>query len=64
MMKKCAVGDLGTFDLEFSKDQSAVAVMTVSKGYPGSYAKGFPITGTAQMLVHMARDTPLFIKKI
>lgn len=39
-----ATGTLGTKKIEIDK-RSAVCVMMVSGGYPGSYEKGFPITG-------------------
>ncbi len=40
-----AKGDLDTRSVEFD-DRAAVCVMCVSGGYPGSYEKGYPITGT------------------
>ncbi len=40
-----AKGDLDTRCVEFD-DRAAVCVMCVSGGYPGSYEKGYPITGT------------------
>lgn len=39
-----ATGTLGTKAIEIDQ-RSAVCVMMVSGGYPGSYEKGFPITG-------------------
>lgn len=44
LMRAAAAGDLG--DLELRHDpRTVVTVMTVSGGYPGSYAKGKTITG-------------------
>lgn len=44
LMRAAAAGDLG--DLELRHDpRTVVTVMTVSGGYPGSYAKGKEITG-------------------
>jgi len=46
--------DLHEKELQFD-DRSAVTVMLVSGGYPGDYAKGFPITG-----LDKTRDSILF----
>ncbi|WP_295731259.1 phosphoribosylamine--glycine ligase [uncultured Muribaculum sp.] len=44
LMKAAAEGNIG--DLELSHDpRTAVTVMMVSGGYPGSYGKGYEITG-------------------
>jgi len=40
----CARGDLSGIELEWH-DQAAVCVVMASGGYPGDYAKGFPIEG-------------------
>ena len=43
-----ATGTLAQRSIEFD-DRSAVCVMLVSGGYPGSYQKGFPISGIDQV---------------
>ena len=43
-----ATGTLGEREICFD-ERSAVCVMMVSGGYPGSYEKGFPITGIDQV---------------
>ena len=43
-----ATGTLAEREIVFD-DRSAVCVMLVSGGYPGSYGKGFPITGIANV---------------
>jgi phosphoribosylamine--glycine ligase len=43
-----ATGTLAQRKVEFD-DRSAVCVMLVSGGYPGSYQKGYPITGIDQV---------------
>ncbi|MBO7136841.1 MAG: phosphoribosylamine--glycine ligase, partial [Bacteroidaceae bacterium] len=43
-----ATGTLAQRNIEFD-DRSAVCVMLVSGGYPGSYQKGFPISGIDQV---------------
>ncbi|MCM1373388.1 MAG: phosphoribosylamine--glycine ligase [Bacteroides sp.] len=43
-----ATGTLGTKTIEIDP-RSAVCVMMVSGGYPGSYEKGFPITGIKEV---------------
>lgn len=44
LLQGVATGTLGTKTIE-TDPRSAVCVMLVSGGYPGSYKKGFPITG-------------------
>ena len=44
LMDAAASGSLGDLELRQSP-QTAVTVMMVSQGYPGSYPKGLPITG-------------------
>ncbi len=44
VIEACIDGSLGQTELEFA-DNAAVCVVLASKGYPGSYEKGFPITG-------------------
>ena len=44
LLQGVATGTLGTKSIE-TDPRSAVCVMLVSGGYPGSYEKGFPITG-------------------
>lgn len=48
LMKAAAEGDLGQLPLKESP-KTAVTVMMVSDGYPGSYPKGLPITGVADV---------------
>jgi phosphoribosylamine--glycine ligase len=43
-----AQGDVSAASLEWD-DQSHVAVVLASEGYPGKYATGFPIDGLADM---------------
>jgi len=43
----CARGDLAGIELEWH-DQAAVCVVMASGGYPGDFAKGFPIDGLEQ----------------
>ena len=45
IMKKCVSGELSSITPEFHEDKAAVAVVTVSGGYPGSYKKGYEIKG-------------------
>lgn len=56
ILKAAAEGDLSRFDSGFKfKDQSAVTVVMASKGYPGDFEKGFPITfpdDTAAVIYH------------
>jgi len=44
VMRACEDGALKDFDLRFSP-KSALCVVVAAAGYPGSYAKGMPITG-------------------
>jgi len=44
LMIACVEGNLGKIELKFSA-QTAVCVVMASGGYPGSYAKGKPISG-------------------
>ncbi len=46
----CAHGDLSGIELEWH-DQAAVCVVMASGGYPGDFAKGFPIDGLEQAAV-------------
>ncbi|XP_067659359.1 trifunctional purine biosynthetic protein adenosine-3-like [Haliotis asinina] len=41
----CVEGKLGSLNVEFDTDKSAVGVVVVSGGYPGSYKKGMEILG-------------------
>ena len=43
LLKAAAEGDLGNLPLDIDP-RTVVTVMAVSGGYPGSYAKGYPIT--------------------
>ncbi|MBR6997650.1 MAG: phosphoribosylamine--glycine ligase, partial [Prevotella sp.] len=45
LLEGVAQGDLDRRQVEFD-DRSAVCVMLVSGGYPQTYKKGYPITGT------------------
>ena len=45
IMLACAQGKLDQFPIEWERDLSAVCIVAASGGYPGSYQKGFPITG-------------------
>ena len=49
LLMKTAKGDLGDAPLLISPD-TAVTVMAVSQGYPGSYPKGKVITGTEEVI--------------
>ena len=44
-MVACVKGHLPECPATFDTSRSAVGIMLVSGGYPGSYKKGFPITG-------------------
>lgn len=55
LLKGVASGDLGNLPLE-TDPRAAATVMLVSGGYPGSYKKGFPISGA----VNEGEDTILF----
>lgn len=54
LMKAAAEGNLGNLPLE-ERPETAVTVMAVSAGYPGSYEKGKVITGTENV-----KDSILF----
>ena len=60
LLKGVATQTLGQKSIEFD-DRSAVCVMMVSGGYPGSYEKGFPITGIndveGSIVFHAGTDT-------
>ncbi len=47
VIEACRAGTLTELDLRFSP-KSALCVVMASKGYPGSYAKGAPITGIGE----------------
>ncbi|NJC89151.1 MAG: phosphoribosylamine--glycine ligase [Desulfuromonas sp.] len=47
VLMACARGDLSGIELEWH-DQAAVCVVMASGGYPGDFAKGFPINGLDQ----------------
>jgi phosphoribosylamine--glycine ligase len=49
VLQACARGNLRQDTIEWH-DKAAVCVAMVSGGYPGSYAKGFEITGLDQVL--------------
>lgn len=48
--RACVEGTLKDYTPLFDKEQSTLSVVIVSDGYPGSYRKGFEITGTKQLL--------------
>jgi phosphoribosylamine--glycine ligase len=48
LMHACAVGDLGTHTPQVQAGACATVVLT-APGYPGSYPKGMPISGLAQV---------------
>ena len=48
LLQGVAIQTLGQKTIEFDQ-RSAVCVMMVSGGYPGSYEKGFPITGISDV---------------
>ncbi|MEE0870651.1 MAG: phosphoribosylamine--glycine ligase [Bacteroidaceae bacterium] len=48
LLQGVATQTLGQKSIEFDQ-RSAVCVMMVSGGYPGSYEKGFPITGISEV---------------
>ena len=60
LLQGVATQTLGQKSIEFD-DRSAVCVMMVSGGYPGSYEKGFPITGIndveGSIVFHAGTDT-------
>ena len=45
VMRSCVDGRLDPSLVTFNQGASAVAVVTVSEGYPGKYPKGEHITG-------------------
>ena len=45
LFKSCVDGSLAGKSLEVQKGMTAVGVVAVSGGYPGSYKKGLEITG-------------------
>ena len=47
IVQKCVSGELSSISPEYHSDRHSVAVVTVSKGYPGSYKKGLEITGNS-----------------
>jgi phosphoribosylamine--glycine ligase len=60
LLQGVATQTLGQKSIEFDQ-RSAVCVMMVSGGYPGSYEKGFPITGIEEVegsiVFHAGTDT-------
>ena len=48
VFQACVTGTLHEVQPLFYTDRSAVAVVTVSHGYPASYKKGMPVTGTVK----------------
>ena len=60
LLQGVATQTLGQKSIEFDQ-RSAVCVMMVSGGYPGSYEKGFPITGIDEVegsiVFHAGTDT-------
>ncbi len=60
LLQGVATQTLGQKSIEFD-NRSAVCVMMVSGGYPGSYEKGFPITGIndveGSIVFHAGTDT-------
>lgn len=47
IMQACCAGRLADLSVQWAP-QTAVTVVAASRGYPGSYAKGLPITGLPQ----------------
>ena len=51
IMMACCTGTLGSLSVQW-KNASAVTVVAASQGYPGSYKKGFEITGLQEAEAH------------
>ncbi len=51
-------GDLSAAVPSWHQDKVAVGVVMTSGGYPGSYNKGYPITGTEKLKVPAVTIAP------